>query len=184
MAKGWRRFLEEESEHQWLAISLFFVFIIIGAFAIHGTSKLTGMDVEKNNAIENSRTLEILYQNYGHYYAVSHTNDGTYFHHYEDGVRTDIIDPDIDSSASSIQFITELDNDTIATSVQQNSIMMIDGSTISNTSLSDSRGLFNIIDLSQNLDEDSNSMIMITDEGDHTSFRGVTGDGLPSYSHA
>lgn len=182
MAKGWRRFLEEESEHQWLAISLFFVFIIIGAFAIHGTSKLTGMDVEKNNAIENSRTLEILYQNSGHYYAVSHTNDGTYFHHYEDGVRTDIIDPDIDISASSIQFITELHNDTIATSVQQNSIMMIDGSTISNTSLSDSRGLFNIIDLSQNLDEDSNSMIMITDEGDHTSFRGVTGDGLPSYS--
>ena len=45
MAKGWRRFLQEESEHQWLAISVFFIFIIIGAFAIHGTSKLTGMDI-------------------------------------------------------------------------------------------------------------------------------------------
>ena len=64
MAKGWRRFLEEESEHQWLAISLFFVFIIIGAFAIHGTSKLTGMDIKNNSALENSRVLEISYQDY------------------------------------------------------------------------------------------------------------------------
>ena len=105
MAKGWKRFLEEESEHQWLAITLFFVFIIIGAFAIHGTSKLTGMDIEKNPAIENSRTLDILYQNDGSHYAVSHTNDGTYFYHYEDGIRNNIIDPLTDDSASSIQFI-------------------------------------------------------------------------------
>ena len=182
MAKGWKRFLEEESEHQWLAITLFFVFIIIGAFAIHGTSKLTGMDIEKNPAIENSRTLEILYQNDGSHYAVSHTNDGTYFYHYEDGIRNNIIDPLTDDSASSIQFITELNNDTIATSVEQNSIMIVDGSTTTNFNLSESRGVFGIIDLSQNSDDDSNSMIMITDEGDHTSFRGVSDDGFPSSS--
>jgi hypothetical protein len=182
MAKDWKRFLEEESEHQWLAISLFFVFIIIGAFAIHGTSKLTGMDIENNNAMENSRTLEIIYQNDGSHYAVSHTTDGTYFYHYDDGIRNDIIDPLTDSSASSIRFITELNNDTIATSVEQNSIMIVDGSSTTNFNLSDSRGVFGIIGLSQNLDDDSNSMIMITDEGDHTSFRGVSDDGVPSSS--
>lgn len=182
MAKDWKRFLEEESEHQWLAISLFFVFIIIGAFAIHGTSKLTGMDIENNTAMENSRTLEIIYQNDGSHYAVSHTTDGTYFYHYDDGIRNDIIDPLTDSSASSIRFITELNNDTIATSVEQNSIMIVDGSSTTNFNLSDSRGVFGIIGLSQNLDDDSNSMIMITDEGDHTSFRGVSDDGVPSSS--
>ena len=43
MASGWRKLLEEESEHQWLAIGLFFVFIIIGGFLIGGTSSLEGL---------------------------------------------------------------------------------------------------------------------------------------------
>ena len=180
MAKGWRRFLEEESEHQWLAISLFFVFIIIGAFAIHGTSKLTGMDLENNYALENSRVLEISYQDDGEYHSVSHTNDGTYLYHFADGERTDIINPNTDPSASGIQFITQLDNGTVATSIEENSIMIIDGSTTSNITLNDDRGTFAIIDLSENMNEESTSMILVTDEGDHTSFRGVSTDGIPS----
>ena len=46
MASGWRKLLEEESEHQWLAIGLFFVFVIIGGFLIGGTSSLEGMVLE------------------------------------------------------------------------------------------------------------------------------------------
>ncbi len=180
MAKGWRRFLEEESEHQWLAISLFFVFIIIGAFAIHGTSKLTGMDLENNYALENSRVLEISYQDNGEYHSVSHTNDGTYLYHFADGERTDIINPNTDPSASGIQFITQLDNGTVATSIEENSIMIIDGSTTSNITLNHDRGTFAIIDLSENMNEESTSMILVTDEGDHTSFRGVSTNGIPS----
>jgi len=34
MAGRWRRLLEEESEHQWLSIGVFFAFILMGAFAI------------------------------------------------------------------------------------------------------------------------------------------------------
>ena len=151
MAKGWRRFLEEESEHQWLAISLFFIFIIVGAFAIHGTSKLTGMDLENNYALENSRVLEISYQDDGEYHSVSHTSDGTYLYHFADGERTDIINPNTDSSASGIQFMTQLDNGTVATSIEENSIMIIDGSTTSNITLNDDRGTFAIIDLSENM---------------------------------
>ena len=43
MASGWRKLLEEESEHQWLAIGVFFIFIIIGGFLIGGTNSLEGM---------------------------------------------------------------------------------------------------------------------------------------------
>jgi len=182
MAKGWRRFLEEESEHQWLAISLFFVFIIIGAFAIHGTSKLTGMDIKNNSALENSRVLEISYQDYEDYYSVSYTSEGTYLYHFADGERTDIINPNTDSSASGIQFLTELDNGSVATSIEENSILIIDGSTTSNISLNSDRGNFDIIDLSENFNEQENSMLLITDEGDHTSFRGASIDGVPSSS--
>ena len=44
MASGWRKLLEEESEHQWLAIGVFFVFIIVGGFLILAErSSLEGM---------------------------------------------------------------------------------------------------------------------------------------------
>ena len=180
MAKGWRRFLEEESEHQWLAISLFFVFIIIGAFAIHGTSKLTGMDIVKNAALEDSRVLDISYQNDGDHYSVSHTTEGTYLYHYSDGERTDIINPSTDSSASDIRFMTELNDGNVATSIEENSILILDGSTMSNLSLDTERGTFKIIDLSENLNEQSNSMLLITDEGDNITFRGITNNGVTS----
>ena len=42
MADGWRRFLEEESEHQWLTLSLFALFVVFGAFAIDATEHFVG----------------------------------------------------------------------------------------------------------------------------------------------
>jgi hypothetical protein len=85
MAKGWRRFLEEESEHQWLAISVFFIFIIIGAFAIHGTSKLTGMDVSNNSEMPESRIMHIEYASNNDYTAIAHTSDGMYLYQFTSG---------------------------------------------------------------------------------------------------
>ena len=43
MASGWRKLLEEESEHQWLALGLFLTFVVIGGFLIGGTRNLEGM---------------------------------------------------------------------------------------------------------------------------------------------
>ncbi len=43
MASGWRKLLEEESEHQWLALGLFLIFVVIGGFLIGGTRNLEGM---------------------------------------------------------------------------------------------------------------------------------------------
>ena len=120
MAKGWRRLLEEESEHQWLAISLFFVFILIGAFAIHGTSKLTGMDVIKNEAMEDARILHVTYDSNGDHSALAHTNDGIYLYQFLDDKVNNIIDPINDSSASNINFLKQLNNGSIATSINQN----------------------------------------------------------------
>ena len=48
MASGWRKLLEEESEHQWLAMGLFFVFVIVGGFLIGGTTSLEGMMLGTN----------------------------------------------------------------------------------------------------------------------------------------
>ena len=42
MAGGWRGLLEEESEHQWLTLCLFAVFVVFGAFAIDATEHFVG----------------------------------------------------------------------------------------------------------------------------------------------
>ena len=62
MASRWRKLLEEESEHQWLAIGLFFIFAIIGGIIIEGTSTLAGADLGAGDAFhDGNRVLDIVY---------------------------------------------------------------------------------------------------------------------------
>ena len=62
MAGRWRKLLEEESEHQWLAIGLFFIFAIIGGIVIEGTSTLAGVDIGAGDAgHDGNRVLDIVY---------------------------------------------------------------------------------------------------------------------------
>ena len=61
MAKVWKQILKQESEHQWLAIGVFFVFIILGAMMIKGTSFLPGIDLLDNEIGEDFRILESTY---------------------------------------------------------------------------------------------------------------------------
>jgi len=62
MAGRWRKLLEEESEHQWLAIGLFFIFAFIGGVVIEGTSTLTGVDLGAGDAgHDGNRVLDIVY---------------------------------------------------------------------------------------------------------------------------
>jgi hypothetical protein len=180
MAKGWRRLLEEESEYQWLAISLFFAFILVGAFAIHGTGKLSGMDFERNGTMEGSRILKVHYDSNGGHTAVAHTNDGTYLYQYVDDKLNTIIDPINDNSASNITYLTELSNGTMATSSEDNSIIMFSQSTISNFEISSGLGIFRILDLAVNIDPDSDTMIAVTDEGFSKSIRGINSNGVPT----
>ena len=63
---GWRRLLEEESEHQWLSFAAFTVLVIIGALLIDSSNELSGiheggqMNVE--GTIIDSAGEAILYQ--------------------------------------------------------------------------------------------------------------------------
>ena len=61
MAKGWRGLLEEESEHQWLAMGGFLVFILVGALLIQGTSSLPGVDYRTEGLDQDGRVLDIIY---------------------------------------------------------------------------------------------------------------------------
>ena len=43
MMSGWRRILEEESEHQWLSFAAFAIIVIIGSVLIDWSNDLSGV---------------------------------------------------------------------------------------------------------------------------------------------
>ena len=51
MADGWRRLLEEESEHQWLTLAMFTAFVVVGAFAINATEHFVGDRIAQVDAL-------------------------------------------------------------------------------------------------------------------------------------
>ena len=63
---GWRRLLEEESEHQWLSFAAFTVIVIIGAVLIDWSSDLSGVhqgsSLEVEGIVIDAAGDSILYQ--------------------------------------------------------------------------------------------------------------------------
>lgn len=63
---GWRRLLEEESEHQWLSFAAFTIIVIIGAVLIDWSSDLSGVhdgsSLEVNGIVIDSTEESVLYQ--------------------------------------------------------------------------------------------------------------------------
>ena len=63
---GWRRLLEEESEHQWLSFAAFTIIVIIGAVLIDWSGDLSGVhegsSLEIDGIVLDSAGDSILYQ--------------------------------------------------------------------------------------------------------------------------
>ena len=176
MAKGWRGLLEEESEHQWLAMGGFFVFIIIGALLIQGTSTLPGVDYRTDGLDEiDGRVLEIIYGDSGSYTAmVINNGEGELIHHNNAGEVHDIGGeyPDV----LGLSFITELHDGSIAVSPQNNTldIIHVNAETEQRTvlSLTDSGEKFDVLDLAEQKSQETYRWLMVTDEAEYSGLRG------------
>ncbi|MGB1571107.1 MAG: hypothetical protein ACPHAT_00215 [Candidatus Poseidoniaceae archaeon] len=63
---GWRRLLEEESEHQWLSFAVFSIIVIIGSILIDWSSDLSGVQegssLGVNGLVMDSTDDSVLYQ--------------------------------------------------------------------------------------------------------------------------
>ena len=176
MAKGWRGLLEEESEHQWLAMGGFFVFIIIGALLIQGTSTLPGVDYRTDGLDEiDGRVLEIIYGDSGSYTAmVINNGEGELIHHNNAGEVHDIGGeyPDV----LGLSFITELHDGSIVVSPQNNTldIIHVNAETEQRTvlSLTDSGEQFDVLDLAEQKSQETYRWLMVTDEAEYSGLRG------------
>ena len=189
MAKGWRGLLEEESEHQWVAITGFFVFIVVGAIVIQGTSTLPGVYYESNGleiTIDggdkiNGRVLDITYDDSGAYTAlILGANGGMLVQHDDSG--TENIGANYDDVLG-MTFMTELHDGSIVLSPSNNTLEVIhaDAENSPNTiiPLLSNQEVFDVLDIAEQHSGDSHRWLMVTDEENSSSLRGLGPVGSP-----
>jgi len=176
MAKGWRGLLEEESEHQWVAISGFFVFIIIGAIAIQGTSSLPGVDY-RSNGLEtvDGRVMNIVYGESGSYTASVLSDEGGVIFHYDKNGDVRDIGADYEDVLG-MTFLTQLHDGSIAVSPSNNTLEVIhvNSENLQRTIIpvNFNQETFDILDVAEQSNGDAYHWLMATDEGNSTSLRG------------
>ena len=192
MAKGWRGYLEEESEFQWIAMAGFLVFILLGALAIQGTSNLPGVEVGSSDSSHyGKRILDIEYTG-DESFTVKVLNDGDIdlFQQNDRTTVTQIMTAEGGLPADEIRFITSLENGNTAISPSKNTIQVIHSpqnepsseTTITTFELDRSHGNFTVLDLAESTDGQSTQWMMVTMEGSKTSLRGFGAIGSGSES--
>jgi len=182
MAKGWRSLLEEESEHQWVAIAGFFVFIILGALAIQGTSSLPGVDY-RSHGLEamDGRVLDIVYGNSDTYTAIVLGNEGEMMIHYNEAGEINDIGSDYDDILG-MSFMTKLHDGSMVVSPSNNTLQVFhvnDEQQRTSITFNNDQLSFDILDVAEQRNEDSYRWLMVTDEANSTSLRGFGPIGSP-----
>lgn len=192
MAKGWRGYLEEESEFQWIAMAGFLVFILLGALAIQGTSNLPGVEVGSSDSSHyGKRILDIEYTGDDSFTAkILNDGDIDLFQQNDRTTVTQIMTAEDGLPADDIHFITTLENGNTAISPSTNTIQVIhspqneatSSTTITTLELDRGHGNFTVLDLAESTDGQSAQWMMVTMEGSKTSLRGfgTIGSGYDS----
>ena len=194
MASGWRKLLEEESEHQWLAIGLFFVFIIIGGFLIGGTTSLEGMvlGTDPSHELEFEDGEFLIEIEYHEDASWSEAHSGilrtqTGFKMYQQMGLDDIDDilPENDPAIEDITLFTA-DSDGIVTySSSMNTLSTYRDGMISNQTLDDGYGSeFGIHALALDSSSMLKNKLLITSEDGGSGLRGLNGQGTITTSSA
>ena len=189
MASGWRKLLEEESEHQWLALGLFLVFVVIGGFLIGGTRNLEGMvlgvDSNENFAFDDGHhIIEIDYHSNsdwdGAHSAILLNGSGMRM--YQQFSSTDVNDivPFDDDLIRDVTFFQSDDEGTVTYSADQNTITTVVNGMPSNQILDDGSGSsFSIQGIAKDTsDTILNNRVLITSEDGGSGVRGLGMSGV------
>ncbi len=188
MASGWRKLLEEESEHQWLAIGLFFVFIIIGGFLIGGTNSLEGMvlgtDPSHDLVFEEGDYLIDIEYHRDASWSEAHsgilkTHQGYKMYQQMSPDDVDDILPENDPSIANVTMFTANSDGILTFSTALNTLSTYVDGMISDQILSDTHGSeFGINGLATDPSSLLNNRLLITSEDGGSGLRGLNGQGL------
>ena len=192
MASGWRKLLEEESEHQWLAIGLFFVFVIIGGFLIGGTSSLEGMvlgtDPSHELVFEEGEFLIDVEYHHDADWSEAHsgilkTQDGLKMYQQMGSDDVDDILPEDDPAIGNVTLFSADSEGTVTFSTSLNTLSTYVDGMVFDQILSDTFGSeFGIHGVAAASTSLLNNRLLITSEDGGSGLRGLNGQGLVTTS--
>ena len=192
MASGWRKLLEEESEHQWLAIGLFFVFVIIGGFLIGGTSSLEGMvlgtDPSHDLVFEEGEFLIDVEYHHDADWSEAHsgilkTQDGLKMYQQMGSDDVDDILPEDDPAIGNVTLFSADSEGTVTFSTSLNTLSTYVDGMVFDQILSDTFGSeFGIHGIAAASTSLLNNRLLITSEDGGSGLRGLNGQGLVTTS--
>ena len=189
MASGWRKLLKEESEHQWLALGLFLVFVVIGGFLIGGTRNLEGMvlgvDSDENFAFDDGHhIIEIAYHANsdwdGAHSAILLNSSGMKMYQQLSSADVNDIVPFDDELIRDVTFFESDEEGTVTYSAAQNTITTVVNGMPSNQILDDGMGSsFSIQGIAKDTsDLILNNRVLITSEDGGSGVRGLGMSGV------
>ena len=178
----WRNMLKQESEHQWIAITGFFVFIIVGAIFIKGTSHIPGVDLVDNELGADYRVMDAKYIDESNSFMLTYTNDGYEYIILNSGELNVIIDSTSETDVDSISGITLVDNDSVLIANGENNAYLIKDSTLYNFEINFGLDDFSLSQIEQS-ENHPDRYLMITQEIDNLQgIRGLNTTGITSSS--
>lgn len=178
----WRNMLKQESEHQWIAIAGFFVFIIIGAIFIKGTSHIPGVDLIDNELGTEYRIMDSQYADEDNSFMLTYTSGEFEYLAVNSGNKEVLIDSNSDIDAGGISGITMIDNGSVLIANGGNNAYLIDDSNISTFEINFGQDNFSLAQIEQSNDY-SDLFLLITTENDNLQgIRGLNTSGITSSS--
>ena len=178
----WRNMLKQESEHQWIAIAGFFVFIIIGAIFIKGNSHIPGVDLIENELGTEYRIMDSKYADEDNSFMLTYTSGEFEYLAVNSGNKEVLIDSNSDIDAGSISGITMIDNGSVLIANGGSNAYLIDDSNISTFEINFGQDNFSLAQIEQSNDY-SDLFLLITTENDNLQgIRGLNASGITSSS--
>ena len=180
MAGRWRRLLEEESEHQWLTLSMFALFVLFGAFAIDATEHFVGDRITKVTAQhQGGLVLDIEYHENNASYTSLVFAPGAGYHlfteHVDDGTASVVYSPESIDLADEVNFMKTMPDGEILFSIEPNQLVGLQGNTMVTYDYGLEDDAFTVLDVAEYENQDATQRLMLTKEGSTNSFRGVVG---------
>ena len=125
MVEKLRNFLRQESEHQWLSLFIFSLFVIGGALAISATEHYSGGSIdESEHSHDGLQVLDIVYTGNGDVISTTYKADFGYALMWEksDGESEFLLHPANIGTNTHVTFLKQLNNDSIVFSYRDNTL--------------------------------------------------------------
>jgi hypothetical protein len=183
MADGWRRLLEEESEHQWLTLAMFTAFVVVGAFAINATENFVGDRIAQIDAMhEGGLVVDIEYHSNGESYTALVFSPSTGYELYTEhagGRNAVVYTPETNDLGEQVNFLKTMPSGEVVFSVENNRLVALMGNSIITYDYTGFDETFTIHDVADFVSDEGTHRILLTQEGSRTSLRGVN-NGVPT----